>query len=409
MAGRSGAPPPPPGTRKVGELSLGVTVVELDEADRRAEHQAQERALAKAKGNRTLAARILGVSRRTLYNKLAQHVIVRDAGDARSTPSLVGWRGGRLAGVGCDSQAMYPSDMLQATDRGARVVRPSLRARGLLACGMLMLATASACSGGSKGATSPDGSIGVSHGSDTEGDAAGALPRYYTIEVRSDGLWLDGQLVAADRVPQLLADAAGDTRNQGAAVILYTGEPPAGVVLDQIARAGFTHVVVSGLSANSFAGAGVPMQANEAMAARSVSVNDGAVAEPAKEEDDAESKLDGERASVSDVEVKHYGLHIGGGPNTDEARDRYLKPLARQFGKLQECHLLAKDRTIQASFGVDLLIGSKGGRPKIQDFRTRLKGKDFQMCVIGALGEVKFPTPERATVVSYSVLFKPTR
>jgi DNA-binding NtrC family response regulator len=57
----------------VGELSLGVTVVELEEAVRRAEKIALEKALAKANGNRTVAARILGVSRRTLYNKLSEH------------------------------------------------------------------------------------------------------------------------------------------------------------------------------------------------------------------------------------------------------------------------------------------------------------------------------------------------
>ncbi|MEN9580635.1 MAG: hypothetical protein RJA70_3644 [Pseudomonadota bacterium] len=71
-------PPPAPGLpvgRQLGELSLGVTVLELDEAVRRAEKKALERALSKASGNRTVAARILGVSRRTLYNKLAEHDI----------------------------------------------------------------------------------------------------------------------------------------------------------------------------------------------------------------------------------------------------------------------------------------------------------------------------------------------
>lgn len=73
MAARSQAPAAPGIARRVGELSLGVTVVELDEAVRRAERRALEKALAKANGNRTLAARILGVSRRTLYNKLSEH------------------------------------------------------------------------------------------------------------------------------------------------------------------------------------------------------------------------------------------------------------------------------------------------------------------------------------------------
>ncbi len=73
-AGTSAAPPvAADGSRRVGELSLGVTVVELEEAVRRAEKTALEKALAKANGNRTVAARILGVSRRTLYNKLTEH------------------------------------------------------------------------------------------------------------------------------------------------------------------------------------------------------------------------------------------------------------------------------------------------------------------------------------------------
>jgi DNA-binding NtrC family response regulator len=45
----------------------------LDAHRRDAELAALTRALAKAGGNRTLAARLLGVSRRTLYNKLAEH------------------------------------------------------------------------------------------------------------------------------------------------------------------------------------------------------------------------------------------------------------------------------------------------------------------------------------------------
>ena len=42
----------------------------LDDRRKDAERVAVEEALAKAKGNRSLAARLLGVSRRTLYNKL---------------------------------------------------------------------------------------------------------------------------------------------------------------------------------------------------------------------------------------------------------------------------------------------------------------------------------------------------
>jgi two-component system response regulator AtoC len=51
------------------------TVRPLREELRRAERHALEKALKSAKGNRSLAARLLGVSRRTLYTKLDEHEI----------------------------------------------------------------------------------------------------------------------------------------------------------------------------------------------------------------------------------------------------------------------------------------------------------------------------------------------
>ncbi|RYZ10375.1 MAG: sigma-54-dependent Fis family transcriptional regulator [Myxococcales bacterium] len=51
------------------------SVISLDAALRRAERQALEKALRKAAGNRALAARILGVSRRALFYKLREHDI----------------------------------------------------------------------------------------------------------------------------------------------------------------------------------------------------------------------------------------------------------------------------------------------------------------------------------------------
>jgi two-component system, NtrC family, response regulator AtoC len=59
----------------VGGSDQGVesSVVSLDAALRRAERHALEKALRKAGGNRVLAARILGVSRRALFYKLREH------------------------------------------------------------------------------------------------------------------------------------------------------------------------------------------------------------------------------------------------------------------------------------------------------------------------------------------------
>jgi two-component system, NtrC family, response regulator AtoC len=69
LGGVSGTGSPGPS----GPEPFASAVLELDEAVRRAERRALEKALNKAGGNRTVAARILGVSRRTLYYKLQEH------------------------------------------------------------------------------------------------------------------------------------------------------------------------------------------------------------------------------------------------------------------------------------------------------------------------------------------------
>jgi two-component system response regulator AtoC len=56
-----------------GAQADGAATASLDARVRDAEKDALKNALEKAKGNRTLAARLLGVSRRTLYNKLEEY------------------------------------------------------------------------------------------------------------------------------------------------------------------------------------------------------------------------------------------------------------------------------------------------------------------------------------------------
>jgi two-component system response regulator AtoC len=70
----SGFPPPASGQGPVS------SVQPLDETMRLAERKAIERALRHAKGNRTLAARLLGVGRATLYVKLEEHGLAKRGG-----------------------------------------------------------------------------------------------------------------------------------------------------------------------------------------------------------------------------------------------------------------------------------------------------------------------------------------
>jgi DNA-binding NtrC family response regulator len=61
------------GAFSAADVPSEVSVIELGAAVRRAEHQAIQKALRKSGGDRTMAARILGVSRRTLFYKLREH------------------------------------------------------------------------------------------------------------------------------------------------------------------------------------------------------------------------------------------------------------------------------------------------------------------------------------------------
>jgi two-component system response regulator AtoC len=55
------------------KVDLDQTALELEQALRKAERRAIERAMTSAAGNKNLAARLLGISRRSLYYKLEEH------------------------------------------------------------------------------------------------------------------------------------------------------------------------------------------------------------------------------------------------------------------------------------------------------------------------------------------------
>ena len=60
-------------TPTAAPASPGASTATLDDRRRVTEREALREALDRMQGNRTLAARILGISRRSLYNKLAEH------------------------------------------------------------------------------------------------------------------------------------------------------------------------------------------------------------------------------------------------------------------------------------------------------------------------------------------------
>lgn len=245
---------------------------------------------------------------------------------------------------------------------------------------------------------------------DTEhaGDASGALPRYFSVTVSSAGLTALGQPVDEEQLRAWASREAQDPSVTGAAVTAESGvsEAQALSVIGLLVRSGFEHVVFS-----SRDGLAVDVQAANASTEPVAEVEPTSLpasSEPASPEP-APAPLVGadSDAEVPNVEVKQLGLHIGGGPNNEEAHAVYANPIQRRFGELQRCYALATPTRKNASFGVDLLISNRGGTAKIKDYRTSLGGKEFHLCVLGVFGTVEFPARDNATMVSYSVLFKP--
>lgn len=106
------------------------------------------------------------------------------------------------------------------------------------------------------------------------------------------------------------------------------------------------------------------------------------------------------------LELKAVGLHVGGGPNDAATHHAFGAPIALQFSEFMRCYRSVENPKALAIFGVDLLVPSDEGRASVRKIRTSLRGKEFQVCMQGALELVRFKNPlKKPTTVSYSVRF----
>jgi hypothetical protein len=108
------------------------------------------------------------------------------------------------------------------------------------------------------------------------------------------------------------------------------------------------------------------------------------------------------------VEVKNIGMHIGGGPNDKETKAPIKSSVEPHFDAFARCFAKAEDTAKGGDFGVDLRIEPKGGKAKVSEPRTAIRGDDFKGCVISVFEAIDFHEPKGgATVVSYSLRFTP--
>jgi hypothetical protein len=110
---------------------------------------------------------------------------------------------------------------------------------------------------------------------------------------------------------------------------------------------------------------------------------------------------------LPELSVKSFGLHVGGGARDAAARDDFLRALEGAKSRYLDCYRLIDEPGAIGTFGADLTVGGSGGKPRVGKPRTKLRGEEFQACMVHAFESVSFSAPPsgRAVVVSYSVKF----
>jgi hypothetical protein len=106
---------------------------------------------------------------------------------------------------------------------------------------------------------------------------------------------------------------------------------------------------------------------------------------------------------LPEVRVKTYGLHLGGG--RDEEREPILLTIEHSFPRFLACYPLVDEGGKEGTFGIDLVVPTEGGRPRVDQPRTGIRGDEFKACMVKAFETLKFKPQRRATAVSYSLKF----
>ncbi len=105
--------------------------------------------------------------------------------------------------------------------------------------------------------------------------------------------------------------------------------------------------------------------------------------------------------------MKSFGLHVGGSARDAAAREDFLRALEKAKWRYLDCYREIDQPGSVGTFGADLTVGGEGGKPRVGKPRTKLRGAEFQRCMVHALESVSFGRPPsgRSVVVSYSVKF----
>jgi hypothetical protein len=110
--------------------------------------------------------------------------------------------------------------------------------------------------------------------------------------------------------------------------------------------------------------------------------------------------------SLPELKVENIGLHIGGGPNDAETKAPFLRAVAERFPSFMDCYRQSEDPAQGGRFGIDLHVARGGGRARLEQPRTALRGSEFRACLSQVFAAVEFQKPKRGpTTISYSLRF----
>jgi hypothetical protein len=99
-------------------------------------------------------------------------------------------------------------------------------------------------------------------------------------------------------------------------------------------------------------------------------------------------------------------MHIGGGANDADSKKPWLQDIESATIPILRCYRRVRNPGAGGSYGIDLYVGRGGGSPEIRGSRQKIGDEDFDACMQEAFRSIRFHSPERPTVVSYSLLFQ---
>lgn len=110
---------------------------------------------------------------------------------------------------------------------------------------------------------------------------------------------------------------------------------------------------------------------------------------------------------LPNVEVKFYGLHVGGGKNDKAEHAPIITSVNRHLDDFKRCFGKADDQKKGGTYGIQLLIPGQGGKAEVSLPKSGIKGDAFKECMFQVYTDMEFDPPKGhiKTNATYSVIF----